>query len=211
MSHLVGIVDDARASWDAYIADLRSKEQALNSAEYRLRSMVDDVGSLDGENARLWNEAMTEIQSARTKTGWLVQSVNSVGAWWTNMNTGPLGQTSDEMMGPGTLPPGLLGLSGMGALGIAWLAPVPLAAIIAAIAIMASALSFVSERIGLLDARMRQYNGFVKDGVAPSQAWQMANTNVPESMLESVKKISYVGLAAIAAIFVLPLLMKGKR
>lgn len=211
MTRLVGVIDDARASWVAYVSDLRSKELELNAAETTLRSMMDDAGPLDSDNARLWAEAITEIESARTKTGWLIHAVNNAGAWWTDIQNRPLGQTSDEMMGSGTLPPGLIGLSGMGALGIAWLAPVPLAAIIAAIAIMASALSFVGERIGLLDARMRQYSGFVRDGVAPAQAWQMANTNVPESMLESVKKISYVGLAAIAAIFVLPILMKSKR
>lgn len=206
--NLVAVED--QSLWRRYVGELQAKEAELNQAEAELRWLRDQV-ELDGPALLVWQDAIGKIESTRSQVGWILSAVRNVDAWIGNANAPSY--ADQQTYGPGEFwflneSSGLQGLSAV------WLAPVPLAALVAAIALVTSALSYIGERVGLLKSTLSSYQQMRSSGIAHREAMEAANALVPESMLESVKKISYAGVAIVAAIFLLPKLIdfaKGSR
>lgn len=206
--NLVAVED--QSLWRRYVGELQTKEAELNQAEAELRWMRDSV-ELDGASLLIWQDAIGKIESTRAQVGWILSAVRNVDAWITNANAPSY--ADQQTYGPGEFwflneSSGLQGLSAV------WLAPVPLAALVASIALITSALSHIGERVGLLKSTLSSYQQMRESGIAHREAMEAANALVPESMLESVKKISYAGVAIVAAIFLLPKLIdfaKGSK
>lgn len=199
----MSVIDTARATWDQYVGELRSKESELNANEASLRVMRDQL-EMDGPTLAIWQDAIGKIDSTRAQIGWILTAINSAGAWWENANALPETPVYGGEFWFLNEHSQLQGLSGLGSLGIAWLAPVPIAAIIAAIALLTHALSYVGERVGLLNSAIGTYQQMRSANIPHREALEAANALIPESMLESVKKIGYTGLIALLAIFFLP-------
>lgn len=208
MTEQLTTVDD-QSLWRRYVAELQAKEAELISAEAGLRWLRDQV-EMDGATLAIWQDAIGKAESTRAQVGWILSAVKSVDSWISEANAPSF--ADQQTYGPGefwflneSAGGGLQGLSAV------WLAPVPLAALVAAIALMTSALSYIGERVGVLNTSLGTYQQMRSNGIAHREAIEAANALVPESMLESIKKISYAGVAIVAAIFLLPKLLEAVK
>jgi hypothetical protein len=182
-NQLAGPIDDAKAAWDDYVGQLRSREQELNDLEARAQWVKADA-YLDDATLADVDRVLADIASTRSKVFTVIDAIRKVGDWWSKPASGAQWQTDAGLAGAGRL----------GGLGLVWLAPIPLAVIATAIAVIVASLRSGNPVIERAEQVRQTVSAFVRDGMPIDQAVTRANEVVPRAAMSLGDGLSGMGL-----------------
>jgi len=218
---LSGVFDGAADTIRGYLDEFAAAMGRMREQRAILEGMLAGdayTQMLDAENTQIATDALARIHATEGQVAWIENALGAYRDWLAN----PGADTAPTFTVPEGTPSyswdveygaGLQGLTGLAAAPLI-AGAIPLAGLIGAIALLTATVSYVAEKMGILDSRMRRYRDLTAAGVADAEAWRRANEAEPDSPLGQISGVLKLALVALGVWIVAPMLrdaMGGKR